>query len=115
MPMPFDREIIEDLRSLGLLLEQDNDRYLQGQESLAGKLTGRESALEDIIYDFDESSVRLEAMMVSKLMPGMDRLRIFLDLSIAEKDPELKKWAGVLFRQEHLLKTASKHLKDSVP
>jgi hypothetical protein len=52
-------------------------------------------------------------MMVSKLMPGMDRLRIFYDLSVAEKVPELKKWAGVLFRQEHFLKTASEHLKVS--
>ena len=45
-------------------------------------------------------------MMICKLMPKMEKLRIFQDISLAEKDPGLRHWGGILYRQEHLLDTA---------
>ena len=112
--MHFDEALIAELRALGRLLSKDKSLYIQRQESLAVTFVGKESALEDIIYDFEEASVRLEAMMVCKLMPGMDQKRIYQDLSIAEKDAELKKWAGILFRQEHVIETAAEFLREKM-
>jgi len=110
--MHFDESLIAELRVAAGLLREDQGLYEQHLEGLAKAFAGKENALEDIIYDFEEATIRLEAMMVCKLMPSMDRKRIYQDLSLAEKDVELKKWAGVLFRQEHLNETAVDFFKE---
>ncbi len=110
--MHFDESLVIELRAVARLLRDDEAHYVQRLENLAEAFVGKESALEDIIYDFEEVTVRLEAMMVCKLMPSMDRLRIYRDLSLAEKDAELKKWAGILFRQEHINETAAAFFKE---
>ncbi len=94
------------------MLKADGDAYVQRLEELAKEFEGKEIELEDIIYDFDDSDVRLDAMMLCKLMPRMESLRIFEDISLAEKDPELKPWGGVLFRQEHFLETAKRFYRE---
>ncbi|MBI5891318.1 MAG: hypothetical protein HZB47_11685, partial [Nitrosomonadales bacterium] len=77
--MHFDESLIIELRAAASLLHDDKAHYVQRLENLAGAFAGKESALEDIIYDFGEVAVRLEAMMVCKLMPSMDRKRIYQD------------------------------------
>jgi hypothetical protein len=105
--MSFDESMIADLPDVASMLNGDEKLYLDRLEVLANDYVGKEHYLEDIIYDFEDTPVRMEAMMVCKLMPNMERKRIYQDLLLAEKDPELKKWAGILFRQENVLETAS--------
>jgi hypothetical protein len=111
--MEFDEFIINKLRSLVPLLQKDTDIYVNKVDAIGELFIGKEVELEDIIYDYNDSEVRLEAMMVCKQMSTMPKLRIFYDLSVAEKNPELKKWAGILFRQEHLLETVKTYKPDN--
>lgn len=103
----FDESMIAELRAVGQLLHGDQAAYSHRQHELAESFAGRERALEDILYDFDEPAARLEGLMICKLMPGIDRKRIYEDLALAEPDPEIRKWAAVLARQERLIEIAT--------
>src|SRR5207248_305756 len=98
--MLFDESMVAALRSMHGLLNKEDALYLARAEELAAVFTDKQRELEDIIYDFEEAAVRIEAMNVCKLMLSMDRDRIYRDLWLAEKDSEVKNWSRLLLGQE---------------
>lgn len=93
----FNQEIVVTLRALALTRTADD--YRLRQDVLAQRLPWDYEELIDVAYDFEESSIRIEALELVALC-ARDGSRIVLsDSAQADPDPLVQKHAeALLFR-----------------
>lgn len=93
----FNQEVVAALRSLAQTRTEEG--YLQRQEVLAQKLPCDHDELIDVAYDFEEPSIRIEALELLVLAAKEGFRTVLSDSAHADPDPVVQKHAeALLFR-----------------
>jgi hypothetical protein len=95
----FDDDVISELQKL-TVTPLEKRTYALTAQTISKKAKAQE--LVDVIYDHDSEEIRIEAMWVLQELDYSEKTTVYADIMNAEPNPNVKRWAEVLWRQQAL-------------